>query len=201
MKLGDLTRGPLVGFTVVTMARKITHIVIHTSATATTANRHLRSRPIDASAEGMRQYHINKKGWKDIGYHHVIRMDGLHEGGRSEENKGAGVLGFNKKSIHICFSGHGNIAPFTDDQIDTGYPLIYNILLTYDLVGTFLKNPMRVLGHRECNIFWFVPRIFKSCPGKLVDMRKFRLGLIAYVKGQDVEKDEPLVDPWSDYKD
>src|SRR5918995_7417747 len=91
--------------------RPIKWIVVHTSATADKAGQ-----PVDASADQMRDYHRDHNGWKDIGYHYVVRMGGLVEVGRRLEDVGAHVVGFNDASIGICVSGHGDLADFTDKQ-------------------------------------------------------------------------------------
>lgn len=65
--------------------RKIDRIVIHCSASPD--NR-------DIGAEEIRQWH-KSQGWKDIGYHWVIRRDGTIEQGRKEFDIGSHVKGFN----------------------------------------------------------------------------------------------------------
>jgi len=75
--------------------RKITIIVIHCSAT---------KEGLDIDASVIRSWHKNK-GYRDIGYHYVIKLDGTIEKGRSEESIGAHVQGFNANSIGICYVG------------------------------------------------------------------------------------------------
>lgn len=45
------------------------------------------------------------KGWSDIGYHDVIKRNGVHQAGRPVERAGAHVRGHNGKSIGICLIG------------------------------------------------------------------------------------------------
>jgi N-acetyl-anhydromuramyl-L-alanine amidase AmpD len=59
---------------------------------------------MDIGAKEIRRWHKNK-GWSDIGYHYVIRLDGTREQGRSIDIQGAHAYGFNKKSIGICIVG------------------------------------------------------------------------------------------------
>ena len=56
--------------------RKIRKIIIHCSAT---------QEGKDVSVETIRKWHL-KRGWRDIGYHFVIGLDGqVHEGRPIEE--------------------------------------------------------------------------------------------------------------------
>jgi len=75
--------------------RKINIFVIHCSAT---------KEGLDIDASVIRSWHKNK-GYRDIGYHYVIKLDGTIEKGRSEESIGAHVQGFNANSIGICYVG------------------------------------------------------------------------------------------------
>jgi N-acetylmuramoyl-L-alanine amidase len=169
--------------------REITHIFVHTAAAATKAKKAtattpaVPSKPIDVSAASMRAYH-KSQGWNDIGYHEVIRMTGKVERGRPLEQPGAHVEGFNAKTIGIVLSGHGDLEPPTAAQYETLKKRIIFYLKKFGLVETFLKNPKRVLGHREINDLikagvTKAPRTTKTCPGTKFDMPKLRLDLIA----------------------
>ena len=46
-----------------------------------------------------------KRGWTGIGYHYVIRRNGIVETGRQENIMGAHAEGFNANSIGICYAG------------------------------------------------------------------------------------------------
>jgi N-acetylmuramoyl-L-alanine amidase len=75
--------------------RKINKIIIHCSATQ--EGRHL-------DAAEINRWHL-KRGWKGIGYHYVVLLDGAIEYGRSVYEPGAHVKGMNKNSIGICYIG------------------------------------------------------------------------------------------------
>tara|TARA_R110000822_G_scaffold69985_5_gene169566 strand:- start:1654 stop:2100 length:447 start_codon:yes stop_codon:yes gene_type:complete len=75
--------------------RKIDEIIVHCSATREGQ---------DINAKTIRQWHLDR-GWKDIGYHYVILLDGTIEKGREDKNEGAHTLGHNHSSIGICYSG------------------------------------------------------------------------------------------------
>ena len=46
-----------------------------------------------------------KRGWSGIGYHFVIRRNGIVETGRQINLMGAHAEGFNANSIGICYAG------------------------------------------------------------------------------------------------
>jgi N-acetylmuramoyl-L-alanine amidase len=80
--------------------RKINRIFVHCSDTPTGR---------DVSAADIKRWHTDPKpkgnGWRDIGYSHVIRIDGTIELGRPVEQVGAHVAGHNSDSIGICLVG------------------------------------------------------------------------------------------------
>ena len=55
------------------MRTSTTHIVIHCADTY---------EDMDIGAEDIRKWHVEERGWSDIGYHKVIRRDGTVEDGR-----------------------------------------------------------------------------------------------------------------------
>ena len=75
--------------------RPINLIVIHCSATKEGA---------DYSTDWIRSEHI-RRGFRDVGYHYVIRLDGTIEMGRPIEEAGAHVKGYNDHSIGVCYIG------------------------------------------------------------------------------------------------
>lgn len=75
--------------------RKIDKIIIHCSATKEGADFHVKD--ID-------RWH-KQKGYKCVGYHYVITLDGAIEKGRNEDEIGAHCKGYNANSIGICYIG------------------------------------------------------------------------------------------------
>ena len=75
-------------------SRAIDFIVWHTSATADQ----------DIGVKEIREWH-KAKGWRDVGYHLIIRRDGTVEQGRLLDDIGAHVRGYNSRSIGICIVG------------------------------------------------------------------------------------------------
>jgi N-acetylmuramoyl-L-alanine amidase len=75
--------------------RKIDKIIIH--CTATKEGKDFKAKDID-------RWH-KEKGWKCIGYHYVIDLDGTVEKGRSVEEIGAHCNGHNADSIGVVYVG------------------------------------------------------------------------------------------------
>lgn len=76
--------------------RKIDLIVVHCAYTTP---------GMDIGANEIRRWHIDDRGWSDIGYHYVIRRDGRVEEGRPIRRQGAHARGHNKNSLGICLVG------------------------------------------------------------------------------------------------
>lgn len=75
--------------------REINKIVLHCSATK--EGQSFTVKDIDS-------WH-KQRGWKSIGYHYVILLDGTIQTGRPESEIGAHTLGQNANSIGICYIG------------------------------------------------------------------------------------------------
>lgn len=117
--------------------RKITEIVIHCAATA--EGKDFRARDIDA-------WH-KKRGFRKIGYHFVVDIDGTIEEGRPLNETGAHVTGHNKSSIGICYIGGMNKAGQTADtrtaeQKDSLRFLLEQLVLQ-------LPDVTKIAGHRD----------------------------------------------------
>ncbi len=97
------------------MKRKSTkYIVVHCAATKPAQ---------DIGAKEIRKWHLDRK-FKDIGYHFVIRRNGIIERGRDIDEVGAHVAGYNHCSIGICLVGGLNersrpVDNFTEKQMET----------------------------------------------------------------------------------
>lgn len=78
-----------------TAARAINLIVLHCSATP---------QGRDVTVADIRRWHL-ERGFADIGYYFVIRLDGTVEAGRPVDRIGAHCKGHNRNSIGICYVG------------------------------------------------------------------------------------------------
>ena len=82
-------------FSIKKSRRQIDAIVIHCTATKP---------DVDWTADDVRKVH-KKKGWSDIGYHYLIRLDGTIDKGRDVDIIGAHVSGHNAHTIGVCYVG------------------------------------------------------------------------------------------------
>lgn len=123
--------------------RKITEIIIH--CTATKAGRPVTVSDVDA-------WH-RQRGFRSIGYHYLVDLDGTVHPGRPEAEPGAHCIGHNAASIGIAYVGGLDSAGRT---ADTRTPPQREALraLVADLRCRF--PAATVHGHNE-----FAP---KSCP-------------------------------------
>ena len=125
--------------------RDINQVIVHCSATPPS---------MIVGADDIRKWHIARK-WSDIGYHYVIRRNGVTEKGRDIKVIGAHAKGHNRNSIGICLIGGID----EDGKPDDNYTLLqYNELLR---LISFLKItfPIESLkGHTD------LPGVTKACP-------------------------------------
>ena len=127
------------------------YIVIHCSATKASMN---------TDAKEIDRWH-RQRGWRKIGYHWVIRRDGVVEEGRDLGEVGAHAKGFNHNSVGICMVGgiddkgepENN---YTEEQWKALEQLVWQMKLPYP--------DAEVLGH--CDL----PDVKKACP--CFDVRK-----------------------------
>ena len=122
--------------------RNVTNfIVVHCAATQATA---------DIGAATIRKWHTDPKpdgrGWRDIGYHAVIRRNGKIEYGRHFDEPGAQVAGHNYESIGICLVGgidaNGDAEMnFTASQMGSLRALLLVLTISYP--------DAEILGHRD----------------------------------------------------
>jgi N-acetylmuramoyl-L-alanine amidase len=141
------------------------YIIVHTAAAGDwnldDDSEYSKDVHIDPSAEDIRRFHIKVRGWRDIGYHYVIRKDGTLERGRDERTIGAHTKGLNANSIGVCFSGHHNRELWTDAQDITFWRLFNDIYTRYSIPVS------RTIGHRETGAV-------TDCPGTRIDMNEIR---------------------------
>jgi len=121
--------------------RAIKHIVVHCADTP---------KGVDFDINDIANWHVLERGWSDVGYHYVIKLDGTIQRGRALETKAAGVAGYNRNSIHICYIGGKDEDTRTVEQ---------RVSLVY-LVGVLKRMfpDAEALGHRD------FPDVTKTCP-------------------------------------
>lgn len=150
------------------MMREITHVVVHHSYSedgGTTFN-----------SLAIRRYHMETKGWHDVGYHFLVEMvNGEPQiiGGRPMREPGAHCreLNMNNCSIGICVIGSYDAAPPPEAIWNKAVSLIQDQMMTFGIPAA------NVIGHREVGLmagFDWTKGQFKTCPGRSFDMEKLR---------------------------
>lgn len=128
--------------------RPITEIIIHCSDTPEGK---------DYKADDIRRWHTlpppRGNGWKDIGYHYVIDIDGTIEPGRPIDQVGAHCKGHNQNTIGICYVGgkrNGEHADTRNRHQD------FSLRCLIKWLKTKYPTITKVSGHRD-----YAP---KACP-------------------------------------
>jgi N-acetylmuramoyl-L-alanine amidase-like protein len=121
----------------------------------------------DATVAGIRKYHVEHNGWRDIGYHFLIRKSGTLEKGRPLDQYGAHLEGAND-TIGICVAGDGDHENWTLAQRDTVVRTCAEFCRQH---GWIVEQ---VIGHREGPRVFNAKPVSKTCPGKLIDMGAVR---------------------------
>jgi N-acetylmuramoyl-L-alanine amidase len=119
----------------------------------------------------IRKYHMNVKGWSNVGYQFGVELIGDHYEillGRMVGEVGAHCLGYNDKSIGICLIGNFDQDKVPQDQWDVAVKLAAHYMW---LFGIPTDN---IGGHRE-----FDPN--RTCPHKWFNCSKFRTDVTATV--------------------
>ena len=76
--------------------REIDKIIVHCSATREGQ---------DIPVETIKKWHVEGRGWSDIGYHFYVELDGTIKKGRDIQKIGAHCSKNNRSSIGICYCG------------------------------------------------------------------------------------------------
>lgn len=112
-------------------------IIVHCSATPP---------GMDVGVKEIRQWHL-ARGFKDIGYHYVVRRDGTIEEGRPLGQPGAHCKGRNYCSVGVCYVGgiaSGSKIP-TDNRTTEQEKALRELLI--ELLKVFPDAEIR--GHRD----------------------------------------------------
>jgi N-acetylmuramoyl-L-alanine amidase len=141
---GDICNSRIVNY--LRTMREITHIVVHCLATP-------EGRP--HTVKEVTKWH-QARGWRTIGYHWLVRLDGTIEPGRAESQVGAHVEGHNAHSIGVVYVGGVDKDTFKpkDTRTDAQKAALLNLLK--DLKSRYPKA--KILGHRD------FPSVSKACP-------------------------------------
>ena len=80
----------------------VREIILHCSATRP---EWLGNASLATKVAEIRRWHMRDHGWRDIGYHWLIDLDGQRASGRPETEIGAHVVDHNRGTIGICLIG------------------------------------------------------------------------------------------------
>lgn len=120
--------------------RSIYSIVIHCTAT---------KEGIDYDVATVRDWHVNQRGFRDIGYHLLIHLDGTIEKGRPIEQSGAHAKGHNKHSIGVVYVGGLNSE---GRPKDTRTVAQYHALRRCVETLKVIYGDVDVMGHRDLSV-------------------------------------------------
>ena len=98
-----------------------------------------------ATVAEVRAEHEHQRGWCDIGYHHVVRLEGdtwRAEPGRPEEYVGAHAPGRNDW-LGVCVFGNYERGEVPDGVVDVLVECLTDLCLRYELA------PDRIRPHKE----------------------------------------------------
>lgn len=110
----------------------------------------------DMTAAEIHMLHRDRLGWAGIGYHYVIRKNGMIERGRGWNMVGAHAAENNKDSVGIALAGNFCIGSPTPAQINSLVSLLVTLCGVYQLV----PDELSVIGHRDVNA--------TACPGDML---------------------------------
>ena len=117
--------------------RSIDTIVIHCLATPECRDVHI---------DEVRRWHVEERGWSDVGYQWLIALDGSIEKGRPESKSGAHAKGYNSRSIGVAYVGGVDVNMKAKDT-RTEAQKASLLCLIEDLKGRY-PNAV-VIGHRD----------------------------------------------------
>lgn len=106
-----------------------------------------------ARVRQIQAYHIDTRGWCDIGYHFLVGQDGKVYEGRKEQLIGAHVGGHNTNNAGVSFIGTFTQVPPAETMFDAGGRIVKALSDTYGIP----LDRNRVKGHREYKA--------TACPG------------------------------------
>ena len=133
-------------------------------------------RPTAAQWKGLptlqqvRNYHVNEKGWSDIGYHIVIGPDDTIWLARPIEQSGAHCKGQNSHSVGLAYAADFDSEDPASHGLATGHKAAAAVCARFKI------SEDDVCFHRD-----FAP---KSCPGNKMSREPFRHEVASILAGE-----------------
>ena len=118
--------------------RQINKIIIHCSATREGEN---------YTVDTIRSWHVDGRGWSDIGYHFYIDIYGQIHKGRDISRIGAHTKGLNRNSIGVCYCG--GVEEDGKTPKDTRYDCQKEALLAVLRTLKAMYPEAKIHGHRD----------------------------------------------------
>ena len=145
----------------------VTEIILHC---ADTRPNWMAGRSLADKVAEIRRWHVQQRGWRDIGYHWVIDRDGAVSPGRRETEIGAHVESHNRGTIGICLiGGYGASADDPFEKNFTAAQAAAAKQLIAEIKGRTAIQ--KVSGHNDYAV--------KACPGCKVRTSAAVLGILA----------------------
>ena len=126
--------------------RHINEIIIHCSATPVNW---MSGAEAQAKVNEIRRWHVEERGWSDIGYHYIIDRDGTVATGRPVSKSGAHTKGQNANSIGISLvGGQGGTA---NDKFEDNFTQAQANALRTLIAGLKREYPSieKISGHNQ----------------------------------------------------
>ncbi|MFZ5942906.1 MAG: peptidoglycan recognition family protein [Bacillota bacterium] len=111
---------------------------------------------VSVDGEMIRGWHVNERGWSDIGYHYVVLPDGKVEVGRPLDKIGAHTRAGNRNftAIGICLIGNFEYDSVGPEQLKGLVNLIKKLQRVYNIPVEKIET------HKE------IPGSNTQCPGR-----------------------------------
>ena len=139
----------------------VTEIILHC---ADTRPDWMDGHPLVEKVAEIRRWHVQQRGWPDIGYHWIVDRDGAVAPGRRETETGAHVEGHNRGTLGICLLG--GFGASADDPFAKNFTLA-QANATKRLIAEIKRRTaiQLVSGHNDYAT--------KACPGFRVKLWVF----------------------------
>ena len=98
--------------------------------------------PAGQSVKVIQDYHMDTRGWSDIGYNFLVRDTGAIYEGRGWNHVGAHCTGWNTATIGVCLIGDYN-------HVEPPHIALESIGALYDEAQRHCGKTLRLMGHRD----------------------------------------------------